>query len=683
MACSAQTHAAKKREAEQTREEKYAAASAALNNGAYKTMVGAATAFGVNYHTLRRRHKHLTLPCSKAHENAQLLRDAQEQVVCDWLQAEAKATGVKRGPGKHWVEYFLSRHPQIKLSRPTGLDPKRAQNFNYTTVQHHFALLSKFLESNTLSENGWTSNFIGAEWFEKPLDVGIFGPLQRAWQQRCNQYLEEHGQGILKKDVIREYMKARESAFKAETIIHAWKKTGMCPLNPGIFTEEDYAPSYATSTSAHVPATFPQQLSSISLSSEESSDDASYKPSETESTEGEGDNEAGEDQPHCDQSHALSHTGLPTVPSNNTSPAPTPSIMPQDISRSSSPFERLTQSSSDARSHRRTSSRLSSRSNTPSYGNLSSCAVSRHSSRLSNISFSSSRENLVKELEYARGRLQDAEAELHELKSENEQLRNLNSAAETHCHFAHKMLEDSQRKLNEKSTTRSKGAKKISSMSRVLTTEEGRAELRQLEVQEEEQRQQEVIKQKKKADEELERQRRRVQQEQSAVFSGTLHNKKKEELSDIAACLRLDDQGTVAALVERIKTFFDANPAIRQSERYARLRLDRSRLRGTKRTAHEQLDDNLNPASNDASQVSQFPGSSQHKRARTDSTALSSASIPTLSPPSLISTGIQSNSSESQPAAADPQPNRNYTMNPGNPYLHYTQNHFLSHHYRS
>jgi hypothetical protein len=141
----------------------------------------------------------------------------------------------------------------------------------------------------------------------------------------------------------------------------------------------------------------------------------------------------------------------------------------------------------------------------------------------------------------------------------------------------------------------------------------------------------------------------------------------------------------VAALVERIKTFFDANPAIRQSERYARLRLERSRLRGTKRTAHEQLDDNLNPASNNASQVSQLPGSSQHKRARTSGTALSSTSIPTLSPPSLISTGIRSNSSESHPAAADPQlTDCNYT-NPlaGNPYLHYTQNHFLFHNYRS
>ncbi|KIL61811.1 hypothetical protein M378DRAFT_82050, partial [Amanita muscaria Koide BX008] len=427
--CSAQTHTAKKREAEQKCEDKYAAASAGLNNGTYKSMAAAATALDVDYHTLRRRHKHLTLPRSKAHENEQLLREAQEQVVCDWVEFLGM-TGHPVSKANLKAKVFdLSERLQaraketgIKLSRPTGLNPKRAQNFNYTTVQHHFTLLGKFLESNgipwenvynmdekgiqlgggrkgdntkylysrsqkarvrmssgnlelvtviecvcadgsnirpgfvfagtkmhqewfdeenilvALSENGWTSNFIGAEWFEKvfvpqakarnasaqpilliydghrshetvrlrqlaevhgihlfclpahtthrlqPLDVGIFGPLQRAWQQCCNQYLEEHGQGILKKDVIREYMKARESAFKEETIIHAWKKTGMCPLNPGIFTEEDYAPSYATSTSAHVPATFPQQLSSISLSSEESSDDASYKPSETEST---------------------------------------------------------------------------------------------------------------------------------------------------------------------------------------------------------------------------------------------------------------------------------------------------------------------------------------------------------------------------------------------------------------
>ena len=110
-------------------------------------------------------------------------------------------------------------------------------------------------------ENGWTSDFIGMEWFEKifalqaqahnttgkailliydghrshetirlhqlaekhkihlfylpthtthhlqPHDIGVFGPLQRAWQHACASYLEQHRVGMMKKSVIEEYMK--------------------------------------------------------------------------------------------------------------------------------------------------------------------------------------------------------------------------------------------------------------------------------------------------------------------------------------------------------------------------------------------------------------------------------------------------------------------------------------------
>ncbi|KIL63386.1 hypothetical protein M378DRAFT_677667 [Amanita muscaria Koide BX008] len=211
---------------------------------------------------------------------------------------------------------------------------------------------------------------------------------------------------------------------------------------------------------------------------------------------------------------------------------------------------------------------------------------------------------LVKELE-------DARAQIRELESECQDLRNLTEAAEIHCYFANKVLRDMQPKLNERSTTQSKGAKKLNAMSHILTSEEGQADLCPLEAEEEEwQRRLEVMQKKEK--EGLERQPKQGQQDNSAVFCD----------------MRLDEQGTVVAPIERIQTFPQANPAIRYSP-YAVFRLC-----GTKRTTSGHSDDNANP----------LPGSSQHKRARTLAsstsdihTALSLPAIPTIAAHPVLS----------------------------------------------
>lgn len=192
---------------------------------------------------------------------------------------------------------------------------------------------------------------------------------------------------------------------------------------------------------------------------------------------------------------------------------------------------------------------------------------------------SSSPEDLVKLVK----ELEDARAQIRELESECQDLRKLTEAAEIHCYFVNKVLRDTQRKLNERSTT------------------QRQADLCQLKAEEEEwQKRLEVMQKKEK--EELERQLKQGQQDNSAVFSD----------------MRLDEQGTVVAPIERIQTFPQANPAIRYSP-YAVFRLC-----GTKRTASGHSDDNANP----------LPGSSQHKRARTSTsdihTALSLPAIPTI-----------------------------------------------------
>jgi hypothetical protein len=91
----------------------------------------------------------------------------------------------------------------------------------------------------------------------QPLDVGVFGPLQREWQKRCLLVLEETGKSITRSDVIKEYMAARAKSVKEGLILSAWRRSGIRPLNPDVFTEEDFAPSYALSTKPPLPVSFP------------------------------------------------------------------------------------------------------------------------------------------------------------------------------------------------------------------------------------------------------------------------------------------------------------------------------------------------------------------------------------------------------------------------------------------
>jgi hypothetical protein len=89
------------------------------------------------------------------------------------------------------------------------------------------------------------------------LDVCAFGPLQRRWQDACHDYIYKNGIPVPKSDIVQVYMDARKECFRQETILTGWRLVGIRPLNPNIFTAEDYAPSISTSVIAHIPETFP------------------------------------------------------------------------------------------------------------------------------------------------------------------------------------------------------------------------------------------------------------------------------------------------------------------------------------------------------------------------------------------------------------------------------------------
>jgi hypothetical protein len=79
----------------------------------------------------------------------------------------------------------------------------------------------------------------------QPLDVGIFNHVQTAWEKNCDELLGLN-ERIDRYNVIDEYMKVHNKVMKPELIQSAFKNAGLHPLNPDIFTEEDFAPSDVT-----------------------------------------------------------------------------------------------------------------------------------------------------------------------------------------------------------------------------------------------------------------------------------------------------------------------------------------------------------------------------------------------------------------------------------------------------
>jgi len=72
--------------------------------------------------------------------------------------------------------------------------------------------------------------------------------------------LDETGKEIPIVDFVNEYMAARGLAFKADTITSAFERCGICPFNPNIFTDADFAPSVSYSTCHYAPSSYPPKF---------------------------------------------------------------------------------------------------------------------------------------------------------------------------------------------------------------------------------------------------------------------------------------------------------------------------------------------------------------------------------------------------------------------------------------
>jgi hypothetical protein len=119
----------------------------------------------------------------------------------------------------------------------------------------------------------------------QPLDVGVFGPFQRAWLDWCDSIVELTGSEMPKEDFIKEYMQVREQSFRPSTIMSAFKKSGIWPIDRTVFTEDDFATSIPYSTEARDIPPLPKfdSLPPLDLDPYHDSDNHSASDSDSDS----------------------------------------------------------------------------------------------------------------------------------------------------------------------------------------------------------------------------------------------------------------------------------------------------------------------------------------------------------------------------------------------------------------
>jgi hypothetical protein len=94
----------------------------------------------------------------------------------------------------------------------------------------------------------------------QPCDVGVFGPLARAWKSRVTRASQDNI-AITKDSLLVHYHDARSLALKPSTIQSAFKKTGIYPLDRNIIPISAFEPAKNTTTQAAQP--LPARLPSL------------------------------------------------------------------------------------------------------------------------------------------------------------------------------------------------------------------------------------------------------------------------------------------------------------------------------------------------------------------------------------------------------------------------------------
>ncbi|TFY73539.1 hypothetical protein EWM64_g10473, partial [Hericium alpestre] len=428
----------------------------------------------------------------------------------------------------------------------------------------------------------------------QPLDVGVFGPLQTEWQNRCNEVLAETGSEVARGDLVREYCQVREKKFTAETILKAWHSSGLNPIDPDIFTDFHFAPSMSSSTLGHLPASFPTydpffvQNADDSDPENDERDGAGTTPSaepddghmvmnmsdedgnaRDESSDSDSDDEADEVEQGQDEDNRED------CPDENGEPKPdeVPGMVPAeevrevndadmtatDAASNGTPVvednttEAVCQKSVSDEDTTEGTHLSKSRSNSPHLNRTQSHMARPRAGR-------TRPKTMLQELAEERQKNRKLEAEKAMVYSRLER-------AEAHCKLAKWEIGCVKKQLNQKKKPKKKN---LIWDARCLTSGVGAAACNTLE---EARRAKEAEKEEghaRKAQEEATRKEHREQRvgDSSFAFTGSLSSKSKPLLEDTASDLRLNATGTKDAIRTAIKSHLLAHPELKDNPRY-------------------------------------------------------------------------------------------------------------------
>jgi hypothetical protein len=444
----------------------------------------------------------------------------------------------------------------------------------------------------------------------QPLDVGVFGPFQRAWADRCDEVVEDTGEEIPREDFVKEYMDVRARTFSANTISQAFKKCGIHPFNSDIFTDHDFAPSMPTSTKGFVPSSFPTGIASTaelepngSESDSDSGSDSDYSDSTTSSdkTETEGEEEETSGSELRGDGNSYDHddnreTNNTHAPDGNIENDNNTNETYNDL-QSNVPSPLSTMSISQSCNHTTANGPtqpIQSRTMLLSSAPISkSTRLTRSSSAQMPLYVPLTAPHDLKGLS-TQDQIQVLQAENQALRDQVKTLESERDTANAHCAMAASDITDMKQRINLREK---KGKKKalLNTDARCLTSVEGMQQSREAEAVREAKAREKREAQERRAAKEAERQAQRAARDPNAPFQGGLNSKSKPDLEAISTALDLTFANTNPKkddLLKAINSHFSVNPSLRETPRYIGLF---TRTRGQKRRAPAS-DENFPPA---------------------------------------------------------------------------------------
>jgi hypothetical protein len=409
----------------------------------------------------------------------------------------------------------------------------------------------------------------------QPCDVGAFGPLKRAWQKRCDDIITETGFSLRAKDVVREYMTARSEALKPEIITKAWEhsgistdaETGYAVTNPSIFTEDDFAPSIPTSILLHLPEGYP--MASIPPHTIEWGSQAQHVIADDEadvSSEDETDGEFGQNSVQSElyggEPEDVNHDAV-VDEEENAGPE-------QRVEDNVDVNDEPRSGSQDLidESTRAVASTIEERTAGPSHLTfpqdfLSTVAAQYDDPRSDPVE--PDWENITEASFW--------QSEIVRLRSERNKARNERDNAAAHATLAGLKIRELNGQVNAKSSKRSERV--FASGGRAVTSAEGLAAARDQAAARAAKKEKALNKKNEKEMRHAEvlLRRRDVGREGMEFKEARLRQLKHPQLRDLAWCLQLAEDGTRAALIERIECFFlqPENTCLKSQDRFAYL----------------------------------------------------------------------------------------------------------------